>query len=112
MTIGIVNDNNKKLRMWAEFIPECKRFSHPSFVFLEKDKNPKMKFEIFILDRMYHGKDILDGETLQDLRETFPQVTLVLSSALHVKGEIISGIDKVIDQWPIDFKQLKRILEN
>ncbi len=110
MIIAIINDNKKKLKMWSEFIPEAKGYSHPSLLFFEKVKNPDIHYDLLVLDRMFHGQDILDNKTLSTFRETFPGVILVLSSALHVENEKVLGVDFVIDQWPVDSFKLRKIL--
>ena len=111
MKVGILNDNKKKLNLWPEFTPKgTLLFTHPEHVFNIKNKDPEIIFDVLVLDRMIHGEDILEGSILSDLRETYPDVKLVLASALHVQGENIPGIDLVIDQWPISFEEILRLL--
>ncbi len=111
MNIGTVNDNSKKLKMWGEILPEAALFSHPSLVFLKKETDLNTTFDVLILDRIYHECDILEDDTISKFREAFPGVIIILSSALHVENESVPGIDITIDQWPIDLKTLKVLLE-
>ena len=110
MKIAVVNDNNKKLKMWSEFIPEATMYSHPSFTFLAKAKDPKLNYDVLVLDRMFYGQDLLEDDTLKNFRESFPKVTLILSSALHVESEKVPGLDYVIDQWPVSIQHLQELI--
>ena len=107
MKVAVLNDNNKKLKMWSEFLPCAVKFSHPSFLFLEKVKDPNLNFDVLILDRMYHGQDLLQDNSLKNFRKAFEGVILILSSALHVEGEAVRGLDYVLDQWPVSLADLK-----
>ena len=112
MKIAVVNDNNKKLKMWSEFIPEATMYSHPSFTFLAKEKDPSLHYDILVLDRMFYGQDLLEDDTLKNFRKSFPKVKLVLSSALHVESEKVPGLDHVIDQWPVSAYHLKGLVRS
>ncbi len=112
MRVGIANDNSRKLSLWKEVLPEAEGFySNISYLFLEKLKNPDLYYDILILDRVFYENDILEDSTIPDLKVSFPNTILILSSALHVEGEEVSSFDLVIDHMPTSLCSILDLLK-
>lgn len=112
MKIAVINDNSKKIKMWSEiYTGKIETFSHPAYFFYRIEKSKGLKFDAVILDRMYHEHDALKDQTAKKIRSFLPNVKIFLSSALHSKNEYLPDFDAVIDQWPLDFSDLQKIMD-
>ena len=114
-SIVVLNDNRNLLNAWVQLLgDEAIGFEEPRQVYhyLLELNSEKSGIKYFILDRQCSsGFDVVTDNFVGDIKELGFLGKFLLSSILHLKGEIVEGFDYSLGDIPMDLPSIENLLE-